>query len=297
LFLRFLAGLLVIDAALVAAFTLPPRSQTTAPIATQAPAPTAKPEATWNGIDPVAVADRTATLYQAIRRGIGKNRRVVLSPPRRTGDDVELRISLAKLADARAGQGYPAGVFCFHCAQQRCLYPADTVAALEALANAVPAVELGALAEVAGKDKVVVSYIGGASGGPVVVKDEIQFCDGEEPRTESRWPADFDPYDAATCGAHACEVAGSGKVVRVDTGPIDDNEKLACLRAVCLHAGSATQTVPAQVRYVGELAYEQGAAHRGAEVVVTVRGIGAPEHQAAYQRFWDRLTTQLGEPK
>lgn len=297
LFLRFLAGLLVLDAAIVLGFTLPAR-QVAAPVDPPKPSePKATSESTWNGVDPIALADRTATLYQAIRRGIGKNRRIVLAPPRRTGDDVELRISLAKLADARAGQGYPPGVYCFHCAQQRCLYPADTVGALESLANSVPAVELGALAELAGRDRVLVSWVGGASGGPVVVKDEVQFCEGEEPRTETRWPADFDPYDAATCGAHACEIAGSGKIVRIDTGPIDDNEKLACLRAVCLHAGSATQTIPAQVRYVGELAFEQGAAHRGAEVVITLRGIGAPEHQEAYRRFWDRLTAQLGEPK
>jgi len=293
---RFVIGLIVLDAALVAGFALPGRTSAPVPAKAPAPPPALAIEA-WDGVDPGVLAERWAALYQGIRREIGKSRRVMLSPPRRNGDDVELRISLAKLADARAGQGYPAGVFCFHCAQQRCLIPAETVGALETLANAVPPAELAALTELAGKEHVLVSYVGGASGGPVVPKDEVQLCDGDEARVETRWPADFDPYDAAICGARVCEVAGSGKVVRLDTGPIDDNEKLACLRAACLHAGSANQELAAPVRYMGELAFEQGAAHRGAEIVVTLRGIAAAERQPAYQKFWDRLTTLLAGQK
>jgi hypothetical protein len=283
--LRFLLGLVAIDAAVVAGFGLIGRGATPAPIA----APVAAVDAgAHHDADAAALGKRLAAVYAGARRRVAK-RRVVLAPPRRTGDDVELRVSLARAAD-----GFPPGLYCFHCATQRCLFPEPALAALEAVATAFSPDDLRALAQLAGQGRVQVTFVGGASAGPVVPKGDGQSCDGAVPRVEARVPPAFDQYATDTCGARACELAGSGAGLDLGAGAIDDNQKLACLRALCAGAAAALPTeVPQKV--VGELAFEQGGAYRGAEVVVTLRGIGADRR--GYADFWNSLTQALAEEK
>jgi hypothetical protein len=141
---------------------------------------------------------------------------------------------------------------------------------------------------------VVLTFVGGASSGPLVPKADAQTCDGIEPHIEMRFPPAFDTYESAACGSRSCELSGSGEVIDVGAGPIDDNRKLACLRAMCTAAAvPGLGDLPA--RYVGELAFEQGSAFRGAEVVLTLRGIAAAEHREAYVAFWSALTHALGD--
>jgi hypothetical protein len=285
--LRFLLGLAVIDAAVIAGFGLVGRAPAAAPAA--APVATADAGAArvaWKGIDPAALGKKLAAVYTGARRRVGKNKRVVLAAPRRTGDDVELRVSSAHTV------GFPPGLYCFHCATQRCLYPEPTLAALEAVAGAFAGDDVRELARLAGEARVQLTFVGGASAGPVVPKSDGQLCDGPMPRVEARVPPAYDVYASEACGARACELAGSGEQIDVAAGPIDDNRKLACLRALCTGA-AAPPPADLTVKYVGELAFEQGGAYRGAEAVVTLRGIGA-DHDA-YLAFWASLTQALEE--
>jgi hypothetical protein len=152
------------------------------------------------------------------------------------------------------------------------------------------------LARVAGAEHVEVVVAGGASGGPVVPKAESQSCDGTTPRTDVRVPPAFDIYDDAECGARRCELLGSGEVVDVGDGYVDENRKLACLRAMCvLAAGGGMGDLP--VKVVGDLAFEQGGAYRGAEVAVTLKGVAAAANREAYAAFWSRLTAEIGEER
>src|SRR5262249_36359937 len=225
---------------------------------------------------------KLGAVYAGARRRVARNKRVVLAAPRRVGDDVELRVSTTQA-------GFPPGLYCFHCAAQRCLFPEPTLSALDAVASAFAAEDLRELAKLAGADRGQVSYVRGASAGPVVAKGDGQVCDGAVPRVEARTPPAYDVYATESCGARACELAGSGEKLDVAAGPIDDNRKLACLRAVCTGAAAPP---PGEVasRYVGELAFEQGGAYRGAEVAVTLRGVGAD-----YAAFWASLSKELEE--
>jgi hypothetical protein len=276
--LRFLLGLAILDGAVVAGFGLVGRAP-----APPRPAPVAAPDASpARRVDPAALGKRFAAVYAGARRRVARNKRVVLAAPRRVGDDVELRVSTVQV-------GFPPGLYCFHCAAQRCLYPEPTLAALDAVAAAFAADDVRELAKLAGADRVHITYVGGASAGPVVPKSDGQVCDGAVPRAEARTPPAFDVYATESCGARACELAGSGEKIALAAGPIDDNRKLACLRAVCVGAAAPPPAdVPA--RFLGELAFEQGGAYRGAEVAVTLRGVGAD-----YAPFWASLSQALEE--
>jgi len=281
--LRFLLGLAVIDATVIAGFGL----------AGRAPAPVAAPTAPVAAVDAGArktgdaavLGKRFAAVYAGARRRVGKNKRVVLAAARRVGDDVELRASLAKMT------GFPPSLYCFHCATQRCLFPEPTLAALEAVASAFAADDIKELAKLG---TVLLTYVGGASAGPVVPKSDSQVCDGPLPRIDVRVPPAYDVYATETCGARACEIGGSGEQIDVAAGAIDDNKKLACLRALCTGA-AAPPPADVPVKYLGELAYEHGDAYRGAEMVVTLRGVGADRE--AYAAFWASFTQALEEDK
>lgn len=300
--LRFGLGLLAIDATIVAAFGLlggrAPAAVTVAPT-TDAGAPAqraAPPKPLWKNVDAGALGEKTAAVYMAARKRLGKNKRVILAAPKRVGDDVEIRVSLARLADARTGLGFPPGTYCFHCPLQRCLFSEPTLEALQTVAEAFRPEEVRELARVAGTEHVEVVYAGGASGGPVVPKAESQSCDGTVPRSDVRMPPGFDIYDDAECGARRCELLGSGETIDIGDGYVDENRKLACLRAMCvLAAGGGMGDLP--VRVVGDLAFEQGGAYRGAEVAVTLKGVAAAENRDAYGAFWSRLTSAIGEEK
>jgi hypothetical protein len=300
----FLAGLLAIDTVIVLGLGFLPGRVVTAPApvvalpapavgATAATADAGPPPPLWNGVDPRELAQRVADLYLGVRRRLGKGqKKVLLAPPRRVGDDVELRVSLARAT------AFPAGQYCFHCASSRCLFPAPTLAALEALVAAFDGEAVKALAAKVGKEHLELTFVGGASAGPVVPRADAQVCDGPEPRLSVRVPPAYDEYAPDQCGSRRCELAGSGERFDVGAGPIDDNKKLACLRAVCAGAaatGLADVDVP--VRYVGDLAFDAGEAFRGAEVVLTLRGIASAPHREAYQAFWTALTAALGDEK
>ena len=295
---RFLLGLLVIDAAIIGAFGFvagPPR----AAVSSSEPAPADAAPRTeraplWKGVDAEALGRKAAGLYLAARKRLGRNKRVILAAPRKVGDDVEIRVSLARLADGNTGLGFPAGMYCFHCALQRCAFSPATLEALQTVAEAFRPEEVRELVRAAGPEHVEVRYVGGASGGPVVPKAESQSCDGATPRTDVRVPPAFDIYDDAECGARRCELSGSGELVDVGDGYIDDNRKLACLRAMCTAAaGGGMGDLP--VRYVGDLAFEQGGAYRGAEVVVALRGVAAAENREAYALFWSALSAAIAQ--
>jgi hypothetical protein len=300
--LRFLAGLLAIDAAIVIgviglAFVVP--RTVPAPVIAPPTAPTAghpaaagpdagPPPPLWKAVDTTELAHRVGDLYLGVRHRIGRGKKLVLNPPRRIGDDVEIRVSLARAST------FPAGLYCFHCPAQRCLFPEPTATALEALAGAFDPEAVHALAVKIGKEHLQLAFVGGASAGPVVPKTDAQVCDGAEPRVSVRMPPAFDLYEVETCGQKSCELAGSGETLDIGAGAIDDNKKLACLRAMCTAAAApALAGVPARI--VGELAFEQGGAFRGAEVSLTLRGIAAPENREAYQSFWNGLTQVLGD--
>jgi hypothetical protein len=293
---RFLVGLAAIDAAIVLLFGTVGRHATvavTVPVAVAVTA--AKPDAgtpppLWKGVDAADLAKRVADLYLGVRRHIGKNKKVILAAPKRVGDDVEVRVSLS-----RAGT-FPAGLYCFHCAAQRCLFPEPTLAALEVLTGAFDAEAVHALAAKVGKEHVQIGFVGGASAGPLVPKSDAQVCDGPEPRIDVRSPPAYDGYDGTVCGAASCELAESGETVEVGAGIIDDNKKLACLRAMCTRTAAAgLSDLPSKI--IGELAFEQGGAFRGAEVVLTLRGVAAPENREAFLAFWAALTQLLGDDK
>jgi hypothetical protein len=299
--IRFVLGLLAIDAIVVAAFALPARQAASTAAATTTSSATdagarAAPRVLWKNVDPAALGEKTAAVYVAARRRLGKNKRVILAAPRRVGDDVEIRVSLARLADAKTGLGFPPSTYCFHCPLQRCLFSEPTLEALQTVAEAFRPEEVRELARVAGAEHVEVVYAGGASGGPVVPKAESQSCDGTVQRTDVRLPPAFDIYDDAECGARKCELLGSGETVEVGDGYVDENRKLACLRAMCvLAAGGGMGDLP--VKVVGDLAFEQGGAYRGAEVAVALKGVAAAENRDAYAAFWARLTSEIGEEK
>jgi hypothetical protein len=178
---------------------------------------------------------------------------------------------------------------------QRCTFAEPTLEAFTTVAEAFRPEEVRELARVAGADHVEVAYVGGASAGPVVPKAEAQSCDGEAVRTDVRVPPAFDIYDDAECGARRCEIQGSGESVEIGDGFIDDNKKLACLRALCTAAaGGGMGDLP--VKFVGDLAYEAGGAYRGAEVVVTLKGVGAADKDA-YAAFWNKMTGLIAEEK
>jgi hypothetical protein len=241
---KLLLGLLGIDLVVTAAFAfVPPRE---APPPPEAPRKVEAP--------PGELTRRTAALVDGARRA-ARGKRVVVAPPRRSGDDLELRVSLAR------DVGFPAGLYCARCAAQRCLFPEATAQALDALAGAFPPGELDELRRVAAAE---LTYSGGASAGPVVKKDVAQSCDEGKPQTSIRFPAAYDVYDGKDCGARACTIGGER--IAVSAGSIDDNRTLACLRAACLGEGAT---------YIGEVAAEQGAAYRGAEAVLVIRGAGA----------------------
>ena len=248
----------------------------------------------WKGVDPAELGRATANVYLAARKRIGRSKRVLLEPPRRIGEDVELRAEIARISDGKGGLGIPPATYCFHCPMQRCLFQEPTLEGLQTLAETFQAEEVRALSRAAGAEHVLVTYVGGASGGPVVAKAESQSCDGPIPRTDMRVPPAFDIYDDAECGAHRCELSGSGETIDVGDGYIDDNRKLACLRAMCTRAASGgLGDVP--VRFLGEMSFEQGGAYRGAAVVLTIQGIGAAENAESYTAFWSSLTAALGE--
>jgi hypothetical protein len=187
-------------------------------------------------------------------------------------------------------------MYCFHCPQQRCVFSPATLEALQTVAEAFRPEEVRELARAAGAAHVEVRYVGGASGGPVVPKAESQSCDGMTARVDLRTPPAFDIYDDAECGAHRCELSGSGESVDVGDGFIDDNRKLACLRALCTAAaGGGMGDLP--VRYVGDLAFEQGGAYRGAEVIVALKGVAAESNREAYAVFWSRLSAAIAEER
>ncbi|HKA88000.1 MAG TPA: hypothetical protein VKE22_10055 [Haliangiales bacterium] len=261
---RLVLGLVIIDALAVAAFGLVPPRETLV-ITDETPAP--KP-----AVAPAELARRMAALVQTSRRA-AKGKKVVVAPPRRVGDDIELVVSLAR------DVGFPAGLYCARCAAQRCLFPEATAQALDALAAAFPAADVAELARLA---PVELAATGGASGGPVVKKDVAQACQGGAAQTSIRFPAAFDAYDEKDCSARDCAAAGT--TVHLASGPIDDNRALACLRAACLVV-DAPAGAPAKL--TGEVATEQGAAYRGAEVVLTVRGV-APA-------AWDAVSAAAGE--
>jgi len=295
---RFLVGLALIDAAIVLAFGFVGRQVAVAvpvPVTVAVPVTAAKPDAgkappLWKGVDAQDLAKRVADLYLGVRRHIGKNKKVLLAAPKRVGEDVEVRVSLSRTGT------FPAGLYCFHCAAQRCLFPDPTLAALEALAGAFDADAVHALAAKVGSEHVQIGFVGGASAGPLVPKSDGQICDGPEPRIDVRSPPAYDSYDGATCGTASCELAESGEVIDVGAGGIDDNKKLACLRAMCTRTAAAgLSDLPSKI--IGELAFEQGGAFRGAEVVLTLRGIAAPENREAFLAFWGALTQQLGDDK
>jgi hypothetical protein len=246
---RLLLGLLVIDALVIVGFGLVPPHEGAAAVEA---APVPRP-----AVAPAELARRMAALVQTSRRA-AKGKKVVVAPPRRAGEDIVLVVSLAR------DVGFPAGLYCARCPAQRCLFPEATAQALDALAGAFPAADVAELARLA---PVELSATGGASGGPVVKKDVAQACQGGAAQTSIRFPAAFDAYDDKDCGARACGVAGTN--VSLASGPIEDNRVLACLRAACLVEPSA----PAKL--AGDVAAEQGAAYRGAEVVLTVRGVAA----------------------
>jgi hypothetical protein len=295
--MRFLAGLLAIDGVIVLglAFGVPRRAAVaTAPPAAAhaavavAVADAGPPPPLWKGVDAIDLAHRVGDLYLGVRRRIGKGKKLVLAAPRRVGDDVEIRVSLARTGT------FPAGLYCFHCPVQRCLFPEPTLAALEALSGAFDPDAVHALAAKIGKEHVQLTFVGGASAGPVVPRGDAQVCDGAEPRISVRMPPAYDLYEIETCGQKSCELAGSGEIVDVGAGAIDDNKKLACLRAMCTAAAAPTLSdVP--TRIVGELAFEQGGAFRGAEVALTLRGVASPENREAYQSFWNGLVALLGD--
>jgi hypothetical protein len=210
-----------------------------------------------------------AALVQTSRRA-AKGKKVVVAPPRRVGEDILLVVSLAR------DVGFPAGLYCARCPAQRCLFPETTAQALDALAAAFPAADVAELARLA---PVELAATGGASGGPVVKKDVAQACQGGAAQTSIRFPAAFDAYDEKDCGARACGAGGTN--VSLASGPIEDNRVLACLRAACLVEPAA----PAKL--AGEVAAEQGAAYRGAEVVLTVRGVAGAA--------WDAVTAAAAE--
>ena len=294
--LRFIAGLLAIDGVIVLglAFAVPRGAAAPAAVPVVAPRPAVSvadagpPPPLWKGVDTSELAHRVGDLYLGVRRRIGKGKKLVLLPPKRVGDDVELRVSLARTGT------FPAGLYCFHCPAQRCLYPEPTLTALEALAAAFDPDAVHALAAKIGKEHVQLTFVGGASAGPVVPKTDAQVCDGAEARISVRMPPAFDLYETETCGQKSCELAGSGETIDVGAGAIDDNKKLACLRAMCT-AAAATALADVPSRVVGELAFEQGGAFRGAEVALVLRGIAAPENREAYQAFWNGLTQVLGD--
>lgn len=302
--LRFALSLLAIDVAIVAgvgAVASRPEVAATGetPRATSdgGPATPRKVAPLWKSVDPALLGEKAAGVYLAARRRIAKNKRVILAAPRRVGDDVEIRVSLARLlADGKTGQGFPGGMYCFHCPMQRCTFPEPTLEAFTAVAEAFRPEEVRELARVAGADHVEVAYVGGASAGPVVPKAESQSCDGPTPRVDVRVPPAFDIYDDAECGAHRCEMLGSGEQLEVGDGFIDDNKKLACLRALCT-AAAAGGMGDLPVKYVGDLAFEAGGAYRGAEVVVTLKGVGSADNKDAYAAFWNKMTGLMAEEK
>src|SRR5262249_38802206 len=170
---RFLVGLAVIEALVVLSFGLVGRREAvavTVPVAVPVTAP--KPDATvaapplWKGVDATDLAKRVANLYLGVRRNLGKNKKVILAAPRRVGGAVEVRVSLARAST------FPAGLYCFHCAAQRCLFPDPTLGALEALAGAFEADAVHALAAKVGKEHVQIAFVGGASAGPLVPKSD-----------------------------------------------------------------------------------------------------------------------------
>jgi hypothetical protein len=262
---------------------LVPSSTAAVPAGATPPRTPVEPVRKWSGVDAAELGKKVGGIYLAIRRQIGRNKRVVLQPPRRVGDDVEIHVALGTQF------GYPPSLYCFRCEAQKCLFSDGATAGLEVLATAVPMDDVRALVKSVGREHVLVTYVGGASAGPVVTKAEVQTCEDGKPTTEVRFPMDYDSYDDAECGTHECELLGSGKRVQIDGGRIDSNEKLACLRAACLKQAD-TSDVP--VKFAGELAFEQGQAYRGAEVVVAVRGIGADKD--AYGAFWGTLTGTIG---
>jgi hypothetical protein len=214
-------------------------------------------------VAPAELARRVAALVTTSRRA-AKGKKVVVLPPRRVGDDIVLAVSLAR------DVGFPAGLYCARCAAQRCLFPDATAQALDALAAAFPAADVAELARLA---PVELAATGGASGGPVVKKDVAQACQGGAAQTSIRFPAAFDVYDDKDCGARTCTV--DGQTVALAGGAIADNRVLACLRAACLVDAAAPATL------AGEVAAEQGAAYRGADVVLTVRGVAPAAWDAA----------------
>jgi hypothetical protein len=243
----------------------------------------------WNGVDAADLGKRVGALYLSVRKNLGKAKKVLLQPPRRVGDDVEIHVSVS-----RNGLGWPPSMYCFHCAAQKCLFADPTQQALETLANAFPADEVKELAAKVGRDHVQLAYVGGASAGPVVTKSEADVCEDGTKQTIMRFPSDYDTYDDSECGAHVCELSGSGEQVQVTAGRIDDNKKLACLRAFCLKAGATAGDLgDVPVKFIGELAFEQGTAYRGAEVVFTLRSIGV--NKDAYAAFWEQLSQTLAD--
>src|SRR5262245_35367889 len=95
---RFLAGLLAIDAAIIGGFALfpgrqgPPAAGETARAVDGGAARAAAPQwknssSATRGVDPAALGQRAAAVYLAARKRVGKSKRVILNPPRRVGDD------------------------------------------------------------------------------------------------------------------------------------------------------------------------------------------------------------------
>jgi hypothetical protein len=275
---RFLVGLVIIDAAIAAGAVVAGGRPAASP-ATRKDGPATLPAA--GKPDPVELGKRVAALYLDARKATQKQKKLLLDPPRRVGDDVEIRVEVRGTPSGNIG--FPAGVFCPRCAAQRCQFEGDSIKIFDGLVDAFPTSDVKAILDYAGKDGATIAAVGGASSGPVVKKEQATVCDSEgQPQNESRTPADYDRYDAADCGVHICAMSGSGEMITVGGGPIDDNRKLACLRAMCLVAGSPLADLP--VSFVGDLAFEQGGVYRGAALVLTVKGL-----KERYGKFWETL--------
>ena len=122
--LRFALSLLAIDVAIVAGVgavagrTEPAAAGVASPSSADGGGQTApkKIAPLWRSVDPALLGEKAAGVYLAARRRLAKNKRVILAAPRRVGDDVEIRVSLARLlGDGKTGQGFPPGMYCFHC--------------------------------------------------------------------------------------------------------------------------------------------------------------------------------------
>jgi hypothetical protein len=282
---RFLLGVVLIDAAIAAGAVVAGR-----PAHPVAGAPTgggggsSAPDhpSSSGGPDPVELGKRVAALYLDARKATQKTKKLILDPPRRVGQDVEIRVEIRGTSSGQLG--FPAGLYCPRCAAQRCQFDAGSAPVFDALADAFPVADVKAILDFAGKDGATLQSVGGASSGQMVKKEQATECDADnQPQIEARMPAAFDVYDAADCGVHICAMSGSGEMITVGGGPIDDNRKLACLRAMCLVAGTPIADLP--VGFVGDLSFEQGGVYRGAAVVVTIKNLDKDR----YAKFWETL--------